>query len=875
MSTKVRKPGEGETIVPKNPREDLASLIVTNPDIVDEGIDISGLRTTTDTNPLLLANLEPGIKFDPTQQSVYSDLLNYFSGGLPVIETPTASNVDIPLPGGDDSGGGGSVSTRVGKPGDTVTIVPINPGTFTAESLDQSFAGEEVPIVTQPGREAPITVQDMGDGRTTTIPGRPKIMDQPGVTTLSSPEIPQGFEGYYGANQTVTAEDTPESFIEKIKGFAQGALDNVDIGKAIAMTALNAAVGKPVSIAFNILAALLPKENPINKFNNQYAVGGDLYKDIIQDSTDPQGLEKRLIDYSDSLKAGNLPNQDPFGKNTTSGFGDYTKMATEIATEKLNKIRSGESLSQFEKDQLEYYGRVSGLTGKTNIPGTPLMVGGGEKTSQDLINEARQDYFSSIDTGVDDFITAIPPDEDFGKITTVPTGPTLGGSFPGMGGIRTTGPVLGESFPGIGVGYETVDDLDEIEGQESSAGNIMTDASIVDQPISISSPTAKGPPGQLNPANPSDRKTIIEKAQELGVGNIEQHFKNNTKLRQAQQAGLISQEDYNILGGYDVTQNITGGSTAASAALNAIVGTGRNIAEAIMGEQDFGIIPGTTVRNTQGGLGLISQDQKNIHNAIVNGNLDTPEGIAAVKNQIEISRFRDPIMDMVQQPDTGTLAGEPDLPGIGGEADIDLIGEPDIVDTPISDMPDDAGMPEAPTPDIPDRGRGEIAPTPPSLDIPDRGRGTIPPSPPPRDDDAGMPEAPTPSPGFTAPTKPGQSPRGGGGGGGDSGGGGGGRGCVIATHAVNSGAFTADTKREAIRWCVKNLHKTWWGEAIRRGYRYYGQKAIDEGKAKNHYQEFKDYVAFGTGKRRTLKTAWTFTYRTVQFFVKGLFSAKR
>ena len=103
--------------------------------------------------------------------------------------------------------------------------------------------------------------------------------------------------------------------------------------------------------------------------------------------------------------------------------------------------------------------------------------------------------------------------------------------------------------------------------------------------------------------------------------------------------------------------------------------------------------------------------------------------------------------------------------------------------------------------------------------------------------------------------------------------GGGGGGCVIATHAVNSGAFTADTKREAVRWCVKNLHRTWWGEAVRRGYRYYGQKAINEGNAKNHYQEFKDYVAFGTGKRRTLKTAWTFVYRTVQFFIRGLFNA--
>ncbi len=95
-------------------------------------------------------------------------------------------------------------------------------------------------------------------------------------------------------------------------------------------------------------------------------------------------------------------------------------------------------------------------------------------------------------------------------------------------------------------------------------------------------------------------------------------------------------------------------------------------------------------------------------------------------------------------------------------------------------------------------------------------------------------------------------------------------GCVIATHAVNSGAFTPETKREAVRWCVKNLHKTWWGEAIRRGYKYYGQKAIEEGNAKNHYQEFKNYVAFGTGKKRTLKTAWTFIYRTIQFFIRGV-----
>jgi len=417
--------------------------------------------------------------------------------------------------------------------------------------------------------------------------------------------------------------------------------------------------------------------------------------------------------------------------------------------------------------------------------------------------------------------------EDEGEITsdagftTVPTGPTLGGSFPGMGGIRTTGPMLGESFPGIGVGYETVDDLDEIEGQEASAGNIMTDASIVDQPISISETL---PEGASKTGTPIDSLNPI---------NRQQHFDNVEKLKDAVRKGEITEEEYNVISAFDARKTMGLKTVDGLAAALGYQGV-----QAAVGDQSFGEFVGDTALNLQGVSGNVSPELQVKYQEIVTGQ----------------KIYRDPILGMVQEPETGTLAGEPDLPGIGGEADIDLIGEPDIVDTPISDMPDDAGMPEAPTPDIPDRGRG-----------------TIPPSPPPRDDDAGMPEAPTPSPGFTAPTKQGQSPRGS-----DSGGGGGGpKGCVIATHAVNSGAFTKDTKREAVRWCVKNLHRTWWGEAVRRGYRYYGQKAIDEGKAKNHYQEFKDYVAFGTGKRRTLKTAYTFIYRTVQFFVKGLFSAKR
>ncbi len=100
-----------------------------------------------------------------------------------------------------------------------------------------------------------------------------------------------------------------------------------------------------------------------------------------------------------------------------------------------------------------------------------------------------------------------------------------------------------------------------------------------------------------------------------------------------------------------------------------------------------------------------------------------------------------------------------------------------------------------------------------------------------------------------------------------SNGGGGPSGCVIATHAVANNGFSNDVKREAIRWCVKNLHKRWYGEAVRRGYRYHGIKAIEAGRAHNHYEEFKDYVDFATGRKRSLTNLGTFVYRTAQFLL--------
>lgn len=104
----------------------------------------------------------------------------------------------------------------------------------------------------------------------------------------------------------------------------------------------------------------------------------------------------------------------------------------------------------------------------------------------------------------------------------------------------------------------------------------------------------------------------------------------------------------------------------------------------------------------------------------------------------------------------------------------------------------------------------------------------------------------------------------------DSGSSGGG-GCVIATHGVMTGGFTLMEKAKAELWCQKTYHGKWYGEAFRRGYRAAGQRCIDQGKAREHYQEFKDFVAYGRGVKKGWGLAFKYYMRTIQFFVTGLF----
>mgnify|MGYP001465773565 CR=1 FL=1 len=95
--------------------------------------------------------------------------------------------------------------------------------------------------------------------------------------------------------------------------------------------------------------------------------------------------------------------------------------------------------------------------------------------------------------------------------------------------------------------------------------------------------------------------------------------------------------------------------------------------------------------------------------------------------------------------------------------------------------------------------------------------------------------------------------------------------CVIATHGLSTGGFSRLEKAKAEIWCAKTYHGKWYGEAFRRGYRAAGQRCIDSGKAREHYQEFKDFVAYGRGVKKGFGLAITYYLRTVQFFITGLF----
>ena len=98
--------------------EEFESFVVTDPDLVDEGIDVSGLRTKTDTS--LLGNIPglSGVQYEAFNPTKLTDLMRYFQSGLPTKSTPITNTpiTTTPAAGGGEAESGRQVTTPVNIP---------------------------------------------------------------------------------------------------------------------------------------------------------------------------------------------------------------------------------------------------------------------------------------------------------------------------------------------------------------------------------------------------------------------------------------------------------------------------------------------------------------------------------------------------------------------------------------------------------------------------------------------------------------------------------------------------------------------------------------------------------------------------------------
>jgi len=352
--------------------EDFKSLIVTDPDLIDEGIDVSGLRTQTDTNPRLLGAIEdyPGISYDPTAYSYLSDLNRLFASGLPEIDT-SQPTTPAPPSGGGGGGGGTSPGTGGTTPTQPDSIGGFDPGVVPGPSgfigLDpeydvspfeyddsQTYEPPASPSTSDPflssgaagGARLPtdtgIMVQDLtqpsnvGDFQNT---GASPLENQTGiidnavdpqaVRTILGPDgitydavtgqpIYEDLDAQAAATDVVTEEDLADNtgLLQKL-----GLPADFDLKQAAIEAGINLVAGVPITLIAKGLEAVLP--------------------DGIQNTTN-------VARKTGLLTGDNTVTQDIYGINTQSQLGNYEQYKINRVDE-LEKIVADQTSIRFRE----------------------------------------------------------------------------------------------------------------------------------------------------------------------------------------------------------------------------------------------------------------------------------------------------------------------------------------------------------------------------------------------------------------------------------------------------------------------------------------------------------------------------------------------
>ena len=432
------------------PLSDLRSIIVRDPSRVDPSFDISGVRTTTPTRSELLAAVPEfsGFEYDPTERSYIEDLYALYGGGVPTTDVAMGDTAQIP--GAIDTlvnvGGGGMDQVTGGS------VLDTTPQDFGQNLVDQGIGVQATPIdpVVAPG-EMPLTQDDFDafneiavTPQTFADTGRADLLDQagnvPGVgfatdffpdinvgTTQSNVDLARTDLGldYLGGIDPATGqaetpnvtfdrptiadvagpvtlsrqdvidtdanigfEDVPileaedvdaqgnllQTGLEKVKSVLPD-FDPIVAGTKIAF---NTIIGKPVSLVLDLLQAL-PSEDPADTLNRSIV--------------DELKAEK---DYGFNMSSGTL-NQDPFGRNPVSAFGDYEQTLLDDAVS-TNTTKMGLAKKEFAQD---YFDKKADKTAPQedigSVPGDITVAGDGiddfDVTNEAAVNVGTPNYY--------------------------------------------------------------------------------------------------------------------------------------------------------------------------------------------------------------------------------------------------------------------------------------------------------------------------------------------------------------------------------------------------------------------------------------------------------------------------------------------------
>ena len=300
--------------------QDFESLVVTDPNIIDEGIDISGLRTQTDVSPFLLGNIPDyaGIQYEAFNPRRLSDLMRLYSFGLPVTDTaqiPGAADTLV------DVGGGGGQATLPGfdvdSPKNTEADQILNVDTPLTQMITDPVTGQTQTVKQAMTSDAaytgtpssPFLASGAAGGAslvrpttaTTTLPsGDVFATDDPMLQEKIdfTPEQQNTLQKILGqAGQTVEGALTqlgkiPGAIVDKFNKTVDVFGKKLNVGKTLAGLAINKVAGAPVSLLFDLLpeGGIAPSTNTARStglLQGDNTVTKDKYGISTQTSFDP------------------------------------------------------------------------------------------------------------------------------------------------------------------------------------------------------------------------------------------------------------------------------------------------------------------------------------------------------------------------------------------------------------------------------------------------------------------------------------------------------------------------------------------------------------------------------------------------------------